>query len=209
MSLANFFVVQYQRGAQGCPFHLPGELNQERLEWDPFEKNPFSVVIMKEYVYTVTDPEIKSIEFDFYGPEMKIVSDEFLEVCVELNVKFRAIPLEIVLNGKKISNKKYFIFLPGDYDALMDVLASNFSEELDLESGGVMMNRIFPSYSIYSKIDRFVPKSGITSHFFRCIELMDLVCTREFMSKAHEKKLHGIRFVPIDDTYRFDPWADW
>jgi len=209
MNLANFFVVQYQGGTQGCPFHLPGGLNQERLEWDLYEKNPFDITIKKEYVYTVTDPDIESIEFDLYGSGTKFVSDKFLDMCVELNVKFRAIPLEIVLNGKRISNKKYFLFIPGDYNALMDVLASDFSEELDVESGGVMMNKIFPSHPIYSKINRFVPKFGITSHFFRCIELMDLVCTREFMSKTHEKKLHGIRFVPIDDTYRFDPWADW
>ncbi|NHZ67125.1 hypothetical protein [Massilia genomosp. 1] len=94
MTEKNYFIVKYKECGAECPIHLSGKLNHPRLEWDTFETNPNNVVIEKEYEFTVTDRQIKSLDFDLYGLQTKFVSRKFLETCEDLNVKFRAVPLK-------------------------------------------------------------------------------------------------------------------
>jgi hypothetical protein len=38
---------------------------------------------------------------------------------------------------------------------------------------------------------------------------MELVCTEKFRHEAEKNRLLGIRYVPIDSSYKYDPWAGW
>lgn len=72
-----------------------------------------------------------------------------------------------------------------------------------------MMNKFFADVPVYSKIEKFVAKDAVTPHLFQCIEIFSLVCTGEFFKLANERGLRGIKFTPIDETFVYDPWADW
>lgn len=90
------FFLEYRACGTACPIHISGKLNHSKVEWDIFEAKPNDVVISKNYGFIITDRNIKSLEFKFYGPETKFVAAKFLEVCNELEVKFRAAPLKFI-----------------------------------------------------------------------------------------------------------------
>lgn len=205
----DYFVVKYSGGESGCPHHLSGEMNQEEWEWDPFSPNPHQARIEKQYAFKVTDPDIETIHFDFYEAPSCYVSDKFLSLCDVLNVSYRAVPLEIqISNGGKIQSFPRHIFLIASGVSLLDKENSEFSLEMDLETGMTMYNRYFPDSPIYSFIGKFVSNTESHPALFRCIETMELVCNSEFKDLATSSMLHGISFLPIDEQYKFDPWGE-
>jgi hypothetical protein len=121
---------------------------------------------------------------------------------------YRAIPLRLTHAGAKAAMKDYFIFLPGTHIALLDRERSEFLEDRDERSGQVAENRLFPGTPMYSWIKRFVTRNDCAANLFRCTETMDIVCSEEFKARAERKGLKGIKFVPIDDRYRYDPWGE-
>lgn len=206
MSDAKFFVVRYGRAGAACPAHLSGEFNHDEWEWNVFEPSPATIEIKRNYVFSVTDSTIASLNFDFYGSPTIFVSARFVSVCDDFGVKFRAIPMTIVLKGVEINN--YSIFLIGDSEALIDVSRSEFAVERDLETKDVVMSRIFEGYPLYCWIKTLSPRENIRPHLFRCIETMELVCSAQFKRKCDELKINCIDFVPIDSNYIYDPWDE-
>ena len=192
-----------------CPSYLPGTLNHEEWEWSLHETNPLKIEINKNYIFTVTDPDLNKIDFDLYGSDNAFVSQNFLEVCIKMNVKFRAPPLQMALDNGEKNKKKYFVFLPAEHVNLMDIEKSEFTEEIDLESKSVMINKNFPPNPIYRQINRLIPDQKLTPHLFRCIEIMELVCTNDFLEAAQVAELKCLEFIPIDENYKYDPWAGW
>ncbi|NHZ67124.1 hypothetical protein [Massilia genomosp. 1] len=85
MTEKNYFIVKYKECGAECPIHLSGKLNHPRLEWDTFETNPNNVVIEKEYEFTVTDRQIKSLDFDLYGASCKTSGTD--ENCLAAQAK--------------------------------------------------------------------------------------------------------------------------
>jgi hypothetical protein len=207
--MSEFYILEYSDAAPGCPIYLGGELNHEETEWNIFEPHPFEVNVEKNYVLQITDKTIKDVKFDMEGRHGKYVSKNFLDVCDELHVRYRAIPLDIVLANGKRTSKKYFFFLPVDYIMLMDRKSSIFAEDVDAETGQVKYNKLFPFSPIYNKIDSFVPIADPTPELFCCLENMELVCTKRFKEKSEKNELLGIKYIPIDASYKYDPWADW
>lgn len=207
--MTNFYILEYSDAEPGCPTYLGGELNHDETEWNIFEPEPFSIKIEQNYVLQIKDKSIKNINFDMEGRHGKYVSRDFLDVCDTLNVRYRAVPLTILLPTGKESAKAYFFFLPADYIMLMDRGSSKFTEDVDPDTNRTKFNKLFPSSPIYNKIDLFIPIAGATPELFCCLENMELVCTDKFKTEAEKRRLIGINFSQIDSSYRYDPWADW
>ncbi|WP_406807233.1 Imm43 family immunity protein [Burkholderia semiarida] len=204
---ARFFVVKYRAGDSGCPPYLSGELNRDEWEWPMYVADPFGVDVKHEYIFTLSDSSV-SIDFDFYGAQTNYVSKEFLVACEKLGVRYRAIPISIVASGKPAGNKVYSIFLPADHESLLDRQRSNYSEDRDLETKEVAENKLFPGTPMYSWIKNFIPRDDCASNLFRCTETMELVCSQEFKSEVERCALKGIEFLPIDESYSYDPWGE-
>lgn len=207
MTEVRFYVVKYCPGEPGCPHYLSGEVNRDEWEWPMYAMDPFSVTVKHDYVYVVSDPGV-SVDFDFYGNQTNFVSENFLGVCDAAGVKYRAIPLRIEFEGAAVAQKSYFIFLPGEHVDLLDRNQSEFEEDRDMETGEVAINNLFPGAPMYSWIRRFVPRKDCKANLFRCKETMEVVCSAEFKIRAERDALKGIEFVPIDESYRYDPWGE-
>ncbi|NHZ67018.1 hypothetical protein F1735_32945 [Massilia sp. CCM 8694] len=141
-----------------------------------------------------------------YGLQTKFVSRKFLETCEDLNVKFRAVPLKFVVRKKRVE-KEYFMFLPVDHLPLLNKDSSTFSEARNVDSGELLMNKIYPDQVIYNNITKFVTSNSEFPHLFKCTEILQLVCTREFMQLATERNLKCIDFIPIDGDFKYDAWG--
>ncbi|MXN79755.1 hypothetical protein GR157_34160 [Burkholderia sp. 4701] len=203
----HFYVVKYRPGGAGCPPYLSGEMNRAEWEWPMYVADPFGVDVKHEYIFTLSDPSI-SVDFDFYGTQTNYVSKEFLTVCDSMGVRYRAIPINIVRDAKPAGQKSYSIFLPADHKSLLDRQKSEYSEDRDLETKEVAENKLFPGTPMYSWIKRFVPREDCSANLFRCTETMELVCSRDFKVHVERSALTGIDFVPIDESYSYDPWGE-
>ncbi|WP_321790361.1 hypothetical protein [Burkholderia pyrrocinia] len=204
---ARFYVVKYRAEDAGCPSYLSGELNREEWEWPVYVADPFGVDVKHEYVLALSDSSI-SVDFDFYGTQTNYVSKEFLTVCESVGVRYRAIPIDIVRSAKSVGQKIYSIFLPADHESLLDRQKSEYSEDRDLETKEVAENKLFPGTPMYGWIKRFIPRDDCSVNLFRCTETMELVCSHEFKVEAERYALKGIDFLPIDESYSYDPWGE-
>ncbi len=169
--------------------------------------DPFSVAVEHDYIYQLADSKA-SVDFDFYGSQTNFVSEQFLQVCNAMKVRYREIPLRITYDGKDVGDKRYSIFLPAEHVALLDRSNSEFSEDRDMETGGIAENNLFPGTPMYSWIKRFVPRDDCASTLFRSVEIMELVCNEKFKGEAERVALKGVEFIPIDNNYIYDPWGE-
>jgi len=208
MSNNQFYLVEYEPGAKGCPYFLSGNFNIEEYEWEINDPGTYDIEMNQQYIFDVTDYSLSELCFDLYNPEnTPHVSEAFIELCEYFQVKFRAIPLTIRLRDSDFTKKNYSLFLPYQHESLLCREQSEFCEEIIIETGEPMMHRYFPATPIYAWIKRFsvVPTEA---HLFRCLELGQLVASQLFRDEALRRNLQGIRFTPIDDTFIYDPWGD-
>ncbi|QGZ40049.1 hypothetical protein IP92_05597 [Pseudoduganella flava] len=180
-----FYILQYTDQHPGCPTFVAQELNHGVTEWPTFMPDPAAVIVTKEYVLRVTDPEIEDIAYDMGKGDQPCVSAEFLQVCDRVGVPYRAIPAKMELADGRETAKRYFFFLAGASIALLDRTLSDCEEEPDLETGEVLYNTIYPDVPIYAEINRFVPRQIPTPSLFFCPEIFELVCTEASKQPAN------------------------
>ena len=115
--------------------------------------------------------------------------------------------MEILLTGTPWSGKSYNILLPGQSEKLLDRDHSEFSEERVVETGEIMMDRMHPGAHVYAWIKRFstIPTNA---DLFWCIELLEIEVSERFKNLALENKLQGLKFIPINETFVYDPWGE-
>ena len=202
-----FYKLCYQPDGFGCPHYLSGEYNVESFEWENFEPNPDRLTIQNTYTFNVTDDEINTLNFDFYGDVAPIVSNEFIAICDALNVKRRIVPLQLSLNGTIWNGKVLNLLLPCQSEQLLDRVRSEFAEERVVETGAVMMNRIHPGVHVYAWIKRF-STLPTNADLFWCIELLEICVSEKFKRLALANNLHGLKFIPIDESFFYDPWGE-
>lgn len=207
MSEASFFAIEYVFDNVGCPAYLSGEFNHKTWEWAPYEKDPDSVIINNNYVFSVADKGIKSINFDFYEAGYYCVSSRFIDICSALGVLFRAVPMKIIFHGNVETTKEYFIFLPVEHISLLDMDRSEFKVDKNLETGEPLINGIYGDCFDYSWIKNLIPLDSINNHLFRCKETLALFCSKSFKDAVLKVGLRGLNFVPVDQ-YRYDPWHE-
>jgi len=154
--------------------------------------------------YSVKAKEYKLVED--YRIEGNIASDAVLDICSGLGIPFVSSKLDIVLYRNKIPLKKYNYFYPKDRILLMDLSQSSFTFAQVVSKDGTCMEKSTDHFDV---IERFVVKNDVSSKLFYCKEICKIVCSGAFKEEFERNQLTGIDFVPIDKTYRYDPWAGW
>ncbi|WP_312511701.1 hypothetical protein [Massilia sp.] len=203
------YVLEYEADGHGCPYFIAEEREPSEWEWDSIDPNSAAVPVKKNYSVKITDTEISDMDFDFYGTGTKYVSSLFIDVCNSLLVDFRCIPVEIEYSDGSRPKKDYSIFLPAVHLPLMDLERSNFEVEKVVETGEAMTHRYFPGVPFFSKIDKFTLKDIPIPPLFECVELGRLVCNATFRNRALQVGLRGVNFIGIDESFTYDPWAEW
>jgi len=201
----SLFLLQYVDSYPGCPPYLSGEFNFSEFEWEPLDPNAVNAVITKKYIFR---SDMKYINFDYYG-SLRIASKQFLRVCDETNVEYRAVPLEIILEGGNKSEKSYFLLLFKNHMDVLDRDKSVFEDAKDPRTGELIEDKLYPGSNSYDKIDSFVPKEIEFPPLFICIETGDVFCTEVFEIEAEKLALLGLSFTKIDTEYKYDPFADF
>lgn len=208
MTDPSFYVVEYEWERHGLPAFVGGTYNHPEFEWDLLNPEASCAVpIVKSYELHVTDPALRRLDFDFYDPRSPLVSRAFLSVCDELHVKYRAVPLRVTFAAQAAGSQEFFFFLPCQGEALLDRESSQYQEEGVLETGEVMRDRYFPQHPVYSWIRHFevMPTS---LHLFHCIEIFQLAASEQFRNLVMEHGLKGVKLVPLDASFRYDPWGE-
>lgn len=208
MSNREFFVMEYDWQKLDLPAFISGTFNHADFEWDFNSPNSIKDIrIDRAYEFHITDPAIKSLDLDFYDPRSPIVSAAFLSVCDELDVRYRSVPLKVSFSGAPGSTAEFFLFLPYQSASLLNRGLSEYQEDRVVETGEVMMDKSFPGQPVYSWIRKFVIEP-VPLNLFHCIELMQLVVSERFVSLSRNRGIKGVGFVPIDASYRYDPWGE-
>ena len=204
------YTLKYAPDDAGCPHFLSEEPMPEEWEWSSYETRPLDIDISKKYATRITDTDIDTVDFDFYGADAPYVSTRFLALCDALAVRYRAVPIDMTLHDGSRPPKSYAIFLPASHLSIIDTEKSVYELDRVVETGDTMMNQAFPELPVYSKIERFVTKENIeVPHLFQCIEIFSLVCTEAFRQEAIGRGLAGLQFTALDEGYVYDPWAGW
>lgn len=201
-----YYVLQYSATDDGCPESLNGFFNHDKFEWRPYELYPKELDIKNSYRLEVSalGMRLETLSFDFYQVGATYVSKNFLKVCDDLNASYRAIPLEISLDGRSRKNE-FFIFLPGESLPVLDKVRSVYEVSKDIETGNVVQSPLYPGAVSIDKIDSFVVSEDVGSDIFRCQETLELFCSERFRLAA--SALRGISFLEVDENYRYDPWT--
>lgn len=203
-----FSVMEYDWQKFDLPPFVGGTFNHADFEWNFNDPHSIKDIrIGRSYEFNITDPTIKRLNLDFYDPRSPIVSAAFLSVCDELGVQYRSVPLKVYFSGALDSTAELFLFLPYQSASLLNRGLSEYQEDRVVETGEVMMDKSFPGQPVYSWIRKFVTEP-VPLNLFHCIELMQLVVSERFVSLSRNRGIKGVGFVPIDASYRYDPWCE-
>lgn len=204
--LNNYFVIEYQSGPRGCPVYFNYKLNQD-WQWDEFDGDPDKFHITGNYI---CQAKHQVVDFDFLNEVL--VSERFVDLCGQFGMKYRKIPVEINQSTKQPTDKKYYFFLAKTWLAILDMERSDCQISKDLETGAVVYNKFFPETPYVEAIKRAVidEKKVLNHDIFRCIDIeMKYVCSGRFKDACEKKHLLGLKFVPIDEDFKFIPhWME-
>lgn len=201
--MMSLFCLQYDGAQSGCPPYLSGEFNHSEFEWEPLDPHAADATIVKEYRFR---SKVKGVDFDFYDP-LRLVSQEFLDLCKIEKVEYRTVPVSISLPGGGKSAKDYFIILLRSHVSALDRDRSKYVDATDPRTGEALTNRLYPGANLYDRIDQFVAANIEYPNLFVCVETSALFCTENFKRKAEARAMKGLKFQPIDDTYTYDPFS--
>lgn len=202
----NFYLVEYKGGSLGCPIFLEGEENNE-WEWEIYDPNPSKFEITKSYEFKITDNGLNELELDYAGSPRRFVSERFIKLCDELNVLYRSVPVAVYLSSGIETRKKYFYFLSAQWASLVNQQRSEYKLEEDVPGSGAD-NKYYAGVKNYAWIKKLVVSENVGLDFFWCAEFMQHACSERFMKKAQSLRLQGIEYIPLDDSFRYDPWGD-
>lgn len=204
----SYYVMHYSENSKGCPSSLIGFFNCEEFEWEPFELNPLRINIKNNYVLKLSelDMDLNDLSFDFFQGGSVYVSSKFLEVCDRVGAIYRAIPLSISFRHEQREGE-FFIFLPGEQLPALDKTLSTYQISKDSETGREIESPLYPGTVSIDSVENFVVAAGIKSNIFRCQETLELFCSESFKLAASDLK--GLSFSKVDESYKYDPWAEF
>nr|WP_178088929.1 DUF1629 domain-containing protein [Pseudomonas quercus] len=136
-------------------------------------------------------------------PDHFLVSKKFLEICEKLNCSYVCRPVELIIKGKA-SGLEYFFFIASQRLMAMDLENSKFTIDQNPKIEEQRLNG--PSYE---KIEKLSIIAGVNSDLFYFEEIKEVVCSSFFRDQCLDKKVSGLDFVKIDDSYQYSPWDDF
>lgn len=202
----DFYLVEYQGGTDGCPVFLNGDESND-WEWDIYDPDPWGFSIENSYEFRSSDRGLKELELDYAGSPHRFVSEEFLRVCDDLNVIYRAVPVTVFLASGITSRKKYYYFLAAQWASLVDDEKSTCALEQNL-TGGSPGRKYYGNVKRYAWISNLIVRENIGLDLFWCAEFMQHTCSKRFAEVAMTANLKGLKFIPLDSSFKYDPWGD-
>lgn len=201
--MRKLFFVSYQADSNGCPTftggrHFKDDKYTGEHEWDFNDPNPFNFKIKSNYGLEMQE---EFIDLDF--SDNIYVSENFLKLLDRFNIKYRAIPYEIILNNNKKPNKNYYVLLLFGRYFLLDKEKSDYVIAKDFYTGQQLFSRFDNKEPVYEKISKFVIRDILVPELFICAENNKLMCTNDFKKSAEENNLKGLSFIDIGTRYPF------
>ncbi|WP_354335508.1 MULTISPECIES: DUF1629 domain-containing protein [unclassified Undibacterium] len=199
----NYYVIEYLGGDRGCPDYLKGTLNKD-FQWEAYDPDVDKFVIDAEYEFRAKHT---AIDLDFW--DGLLCSENFTALCREFGLEMRLIPVKIIQSNKIETQKKYFYVLVKDYLSILDVEQSNFRIDLDMETSQPVYDRFFPDQVRYEAIYKFIvdSKKVGSAGIFKCLDIgAKFVCNQLFKDACNNRKLLGLKFTPIDESFQVIPF---
>lgn len=198
------YFVTYKSDDDSCPIYTGGKNYKDNEwtndhEWRFNDPDPFKFEINSNYSLLI-DEDFINLDFS----DSTYVSELFLKTLDELEVTYRAIPLQVILKNDKKTHKKYFILLLKGRYFLLDKEKSEFEFARDLYTGEVISSIFDEKENEYDVIEKFYIKETKIPELFICAETLDLMCTQRFKDKAEEKQLLGLSFELVQDGFKYD-----
>jgi hypothetical protein len=201
-----FYLIEYQAGELGCPVFLAGDENAD-WEWDIYDPYPWKYTITKSYEFRSTDDDLRELELDYAGSPCSFVSEEFLKVCDTLGAAYRSVPVTVYMADGSKARKKYYYFLSAQWASLVDDQESTYAIERNL-AGDSAEHKYYGGIKNYAWISNLVVKKDIDLDFFWCAEFMRHTCSKRFVEMAMIASLKGLKFIPLNSYFKYDPWGD-
>jgi hypothetical protein len=202
--MTNYYVISYDDSAKGCPVLLKGDLNHD-WQWNIIDTTTHHLPLKFEYEYKSKNP---FINFDFWNNNI-IASENFTTLCDSFGAKTWQISLRIQQSNKQFTDKTYYYLLWQDWLSILDFEKSEYEIDRDLATGEAIYSKHFPDVMQCESITKFVvnEKKAIEKHVFCCIDLDgEVVCDEVFRAACIEKKLIGLKFIPLETFTRIPFW---
>lgn len=204
--IRDFYIIEHLPDRKGVPSFIPKIWLPELPDIHYATEAPLRENFAEKY-------KLKANAYQLDGDYL--ISDDLISSgCYELfntfSVNFIGIPVDICLLRRKVPGKKYFLFFLSDYLSILDVGTSIFTISRDIYTNKLNtpedrgLDRVY-----YEKIEKFRIKENLSNHLFFCIEISKHVCSGEFKDKFESLGFKGVKFIKIDDSYIYDPWAGW
>lgn len=164
----------------------------------PLKEDPFSYKFDELYNVKIKTNDLKA---DFYLLS-NLGSEAFVRLLDELNIIYRAIPLNIEMYKKKKPYNNYFLVFITDVLSILDEQHSVFKLMTDKYSNEIIIENGFKKYDEITKftIDK---QMVLDHHLFYCSEIGKLVCSLTFKEKFVEHNLIGVDFKEINNEYKY------
>mgnify|MGYP000997315391 CR=1 FL=1 len=204
MSHKNYYIMDFLPDGLGVPYFLDKHWSPELPTFDIFSSPPDESLF--DDIYKVR------ILADFmdgdYFPDDNLVSGDMLLLLEKYKVNFFSREVDITLSKKNKPKKKYNLFFLKDYIYLLNKDESDFVLSDDLSCGVDESKKSdAPQEVFYDVIERFVVKDNVGSDLFFCKEISKPVCSEGFKEEYTALNMKGVKFIPIDEKYKFDPWG--
>ncbi|MCG8710944.1 hypothetical protein JHU04_004262 [Brenneria sp. 4F2] len=198
-----FFIVQFLPGSAGVPPFFGKDWAPELPDYSFYDSPPQEEIFATSYRLKA---KTRDLSGDYFI-EDNLASMDMCNLCERLNVKFIRIPVEIDLYRRKSPRKKYYLFFLKNYISILDKKNSIYSLSTDMENGDLNISESSEGARLfYDSIELFKVKGGISENLFFCSELMLPVCSKLFKEECERLDLEGVRFKPLDDSYKYSAW---
>ncbi|WP_165678468.1 imm11 family protein [Metapseudomonas otitidis] len=202
----NFFVIDYFPDGAGRPYSMDKVWSPELPGYDIYTAPPNLDDFSDRY-----SVRIKTFKLDGdYFPDDNLISGEMFNLVNDLSVRFISFPVAIDIHRGRVPSKAYYLFYLTNYLSLMDGAGSVYTISRDLDSGRLntpedrCLDKVY-----YEKIDFFKTRDDVSDNLFFCKEISKPVCSVFFKEEFEARGLSGVTFIPIDDSYRYDPWSNF
>lgn len=203
--LKEYYIVKYRPDGEKVPYFFGTDWEPELPSIHLPTSTPDPNIFAKEYFVAA---KTQRYEADLNMDQL-LASEALILICDRLNVSYFSRPVKVTLYRGKIPAKNHFLFFPLSKVELMDKESSIYKESdpgMDQTSNQLDDNSKILNYD---SITKFVSKECVKEDLLYCVELKEIVCSKAYKVLYESEGLIGVEFIPLDETYCYDPWSDF
>ena len=178
-----------------------------RMKFSPDGAFPWDHVsvappIDQRYTLDIHWKRMKRLTVDYFGNE--IVSERFKVMCDQQKVDCQFVPLDIILNDVPVEENFSFILL-NEFVSIVDMQKTPHVKRRTRDGKSYSMSSYFSGVPEYGLLEHIVFNDSPKPPFFIAPEIGGKrVCTEAFKDSAEANNFERIKFVPIDDDYKYE-----